>query len=56
MTTIAICAAVFAGSLFISWKIGQFLKLMDNLDAQHQAVDEAERIAEEEFDRMWGEL
>lgn len=52
--TAIICAVLFTGSLYLSWRLAQFLKAMDRRDAERAAIAEAERIASDEFDRVWG--
>ena len=44
MTALAVCAAVFAGSAFISWRLSRFIADCDRREAELLAVEEAERI------------
>ena len=53
-TTAIVCATVFAGSILVSWRLARLLKDCDARDAAMYAVVEAERIAFDEFQRVWG--
>jgi hypothetical protein len=49
----AAVVAVFAISIAVSLFLARWIKQCDEREADFLAVEEAERIAEEEFDRMW---
>ena len=50
MTAAAVvCAAVFAGSLYVSWRLMRFLKACDRFEADMDAIRDAEAIVQRAY-------
>ena len=52
--TLIICAGVLVASIALSWRLAQFIADCDRREADMQAIADAERIAADEFERIWG--
>jgi hypothetical protein len=52
--TLVICGVVLAASIAVSIRLAQFIAACDRREAELQAVADAERIAADEYDRIWG--
>ena len=52
--TLIVCGVVLVVSIALSWRLAQFIAACDRREADMQAIAEAERIAADEFERVWG--
>jgi hypothetical protein len=52
--TLVVCGVVLVASIAVSIRLGMFIADCDRREADLDAIAEAERIAADEFERMWG--
>ena len=52
--TLIICGVVLVASIGLSIRLAQFIADCDRREAEMQAIADAERIAADEFERIWG--
>jgi hypothetical protein len=52
--TLVICGVVLVACVALSWRLAIFLRDCDRREAEMQAIADAERIAADEFERVWG--
>lgn len=52
--TLVICGVVLVACVGLSIRLGMFIADCDRRDAEMEAIAEAERIAADEFERVWG--
>jgi hypothetical protein len=51
--TLVICGVVLVASVALSWRLAMFLRDCDRREADMQAIADAERIAADEYERIW---
>lgn len=52
--TFVVCGVVFVACVGLSIRLGMFIAACDRREAEAQAIADAERIAADEFERVWG--